>query len=842
MNLIDLTPGCYTLPLGSDPLWWLATHLTDTNVAKPMVILPTQRTVNRLQRMLYKLNPALLSESRIIAYEDLAKNSMSLIMSQCILWKVANRIHLKTNLFQGRLPSIQQRHQLTAAISSILTELYSHEITLDHIQNKSENRELFDIINEYEILQTQHNHTHPTNILVQGIKSFHAHYTSVQHPIYLIIDGAIPPSLQHLAASLSKENYVFIYGELPKQSCEAYDPKNCYTSLQTILQLQNILVQPLDLYTPRKPLIDELQKPVFNATTISRFFDGIRFIECANNLALATTVITLARQSFEKNIKSITVVTSDRDLARIIHRTATMNGIPVDDSCGISLNETLFGFILIQVLHCIRHPADYKRLLNLISHPKLHLYWGDLPAKLDALGRGQQVSFLQILRTYTSENEHENDRLFTLIQFINTSYLSDFGLQLKQALEHLTLWGIQPDDFPESAEILKITESVDSIDILDFILKSTPYRTQTPKGNHIQIMGPLEVRLIQPQIVILASMNEGDWPIQPSGNPWLHADLRQQLGLPEIDQITGVSSKILLSLLGCKDVYICRTTHQNGQSTQPSRWWERLRIIATLNNRQISTKLDALTQVQVSTEPALFKIPDDLIPRRLSVSDLHLLINDPRKFVINRIFNLEDLPLWDAEPDSRHKGIIVHKVLELAVKDSLSIDTMINTAMNKLAALNLNAHEHLFWESQIITNIRNFHVLHQTSLAQHTYVELKGEWTINTRFGSVTIVGKADRIDCLPDGSLHLIDYKTGAVPTKQSVYKGLSPQLPLLGLMMAHGAFKELSAQSPFMVSYWDLSDGTSTNFLFDEISHLEQDIVSTLERILDPDTAFEI
>ncbi len=843
MNPNDLTPGCYTLPLGSDPLSWLAKHLSDTNAENPMVVLPTQRTVNRLQRMLYKLNPTLLTDAHIIAYEGLAEIPTSLITSQCILWELARRIQVTTDLFQGKTPSIDQRHQLATALNSTLTELYTHEAFFNPILNSAENRELIGIMNQFELLIKQHNHIHPADALVQGIKSFHEQYSAVQRPIYLMIDGATPPSLQHLAASLSTDNYVFIYGDVPIQDCSGYDPKNCYTSLYKILHNKDITIRPLDLYTHRKPLIDELQKPVFNSTTLSRFFNDIRFIESSNNLSLAKDIITLARQSFEKNIKSITVVTPNRDLARVIHMTATQNGISVDDSCGIQLSDTLFGSLLLQLLHCLMHPSLYKNLLNLISHPKLHVYWGDLPSKLDVLGRSHRRSFVQTLRTYIPENEHENERLLTLVQFINTPPQSDFISLLRQALEYLTLWGIQPDEHPESVQILEIAESIDSLDILNFILSSTPYRTPTPKEQHIQIMGPLEVRLIQPRIVILGSLNEGEWPMPPSGNPWLHAHLRQQLGLPDIDHITGVSSKILLSLLGCQDVYLYRTTHLNGQPTQPSRWWERLRIISTLNTVQtLNMKPDTTAHVRTLTEITPFKIPAELIPRRLSVSDIHLFVNDPQQFMFNRILKLEDLPLWDAESDPRHKGIIVHEVLEMAIKEHLSLDSMIHLAMNKLTALNLDAHEHMFWESQIITNLRNFHALNQASEPQHTFAELKGEWTLNTRFGAITLVGKADRIDRNHDGSLHLIDYKTGAVPTKQSVYKGLSPQLPLLGLMMTHGAFKDIPPQQPFMVSYWDLSDGSSVNFLFDEFSQFEQEFISMIETLLDPNFKFDI
>ncbi|MDP3936010.1 MAG: PD-(D/E)XK nuclease family protein [Alphaproteobacteria bacterium] len=843
MNRIDLKPGCYSLPLGSDPLWWLSKHLADTNGGNSMVILPTQRTVNRLQRILYKLNPTLLTNVNIIAYEDLAEISTPLITSQCIVWELAQRIHVKTDLFQGRVPAIDQQQQLASAINSTLTELYTHEVTLNKCPNNFENRELIEIINEYETLLKQHDQIHPADALVQGIKLFHERYSNLQRAVYLIIDGAIPPSLQQLAADLSKENYVFIYGDLPTQDCSGYDPKQCYTSLYKILYNNDIPILPLDLYTHRKPLIDELQKPLFNSTKLSRFFNDIQFIECPNNLSLANDIITLARHSFEKNIKSITVVTPNRDLARVIHMTATQNGISVDDSCGIQLDETLLGSLLLQSLQCIMQPSNYRNILNLISHPKFHEYWGDFPAKLDIFGRSDRLSFVQALRTYIPENEQENDRLLTLIQFINTPPKSLFSTQLSQVLEHLTLWGIQVNEHSESVEILEIAASVDNLDTLEFILKSTPYRTPTPKEHHIQIMGPLEVRLMQPKIVILASLNEGDWPIPASANPWLYSYLRQQIGLPAIDQITGVSSKILLSLLGCQEVYLCRTTHQNGQPIQPSRWWERLRIISTLNAVQIpNVKVNTADDVQTSIDIAPFKIPSELIPRRLSVSDIHLLVNNPQQFILNRILKLDDLPLWEAEPDPRHKGIIVHEVLEMAVNQNLSLDTMIHKAMNKLAALNLSAHEHMFWESQIITNVRNFYRLHQDSSPQHSYAELKGEWILNTRFGSVTLVGKADRIDQHPDGSLQVIDYKTGIVPTKQSVYKGLSPQLPLLGMMMAHGGFKEIPPQQPFMVSYWDLKDGSSVNFLFDEISHLEPELIAIIETLLDPASTFDI
>ena len=54
-----------------------------------------------------------------------------------------------------------------------------------------------------------------------------------------------------------------------------------------------------------------------------------------------------------------------------------------------------------------------------------------------------------------------------------------------------------------------------------------------------------------------------------------------------------------------------------------------------------------------------------------------------------------------------------------------------------------------------------------------------------------TLHGRADRIDRLPDGTLAVIDYKTGKPPSGAQVEEGFALQLGTLGLMVERGAFE---------------------------------------------------
>jgi ATP-dependent helicase/nuclease subunit B len=75
----------------------------------------------------------------------------------------------------------------------------------------------------------------------------------------------------------------------------------------------------------------------------------------------------------------------------------------------------------------------------------------------------------------------------------------------------------------------------------------------------------------------------------------------------------------------------------------------------------------------------------------------------------------------------------------------------------------------------------------------------------------IKIKARADRIDRLADGSLAIIDYKTGAPPNGKMVAKGFALQLGVIGLIAAHGGFAGVTG-TPQRFEYWTLSRDKKT------------------------------
>lgn len=838
MNKITLSPGCYTLPLGSDLLWWLTQHLTEIISQKDItVILPTQRAVDRLKRLLYKKSPS--TKMTIISYEDMIPSSQKTLPSPDILWEICSDPEFMKTHFHSLTPSLDQLEYWISTFISTLGELYAHEVNPSMLSLLHPHLHL--LFESYEKAASLKNEMHPTKAFVKNFTLFQETISNLNTSVYLVIDGYIPPKLQEIAVELCQNHHVLVYGDFiePKPFHNAV---SCYVTLQKRLEKARITPQSLSVYAHRQPLIEHLQHTIFKSKNLAKFFESITVFESSDDVSLAQEILTLSKDLFKQGKLSVTIVTPNRKLAQYIEMTASAAQIPVDDSCGAFLSKTALGHILLNFFKWIENPENYKQLLNFIGHPLFKTYWENLPSNLDAWGRSQGVSFSGALSTYVPISQQENQRLSDLLAFTRTTWSQNLQERLNAIWLQLKAWGLDLTTFPEYPYILKNIEGIKSFNLLELILKTTTFRLPTPTGQHIRILGPLEIRLLQPETIIIAGMNEGDWPLPHSSNPWLTSKLREDLGLPQNHQISTLTSKIFLSLLGCKNVYLCRTTHSNGQVLQPSRWWERLRVLGNLNKATISQLKPNVRPPKKTSVHLPFNIPHNLLPKRLSISDLTLWINDPTAFLLKSVFKLNELPAWEEAADHRDKGIIIHEILEASVQKSLSFDTILKLMSSKLDLLNLSSHERMFWESDIRKCLENFQALHADTNFSHIWTEIKGEWIINTACGPITLIGKADRIQQMEDGSIHIIDYKTGSPPPKSNIYKGLAPQLPILGLMVQNGAFPNIPSTSPFMVSYWNLKEGSTSNFLFEEISHLKETFVTALERLLDPNAVFEL
>ncbi len=84
----------------------------------------------------------------------------------------------------------------------------------------------------------------------------------------------------------------------------------------------------------------------------------------------------------------------------------------------------------------------------------------------------------------------------------------------------------------------------------------------------------------------------------------------------------------------------------------------------------------------------------------------------------------------------------------------------------------------------------------------------------NCELGGVRLHGVADRIDRMPDGSLAIVDYKTGSPQSGRAVAEGYALQLGLLGLIAEHNGFADIEGAAACF-EYWSLARDQKTGGL---------------------------
>jgi ATP-dependent helicase/nuclease subunit B len=87
--------------------------------------------------------------------------------------------------------------------------------------------------------------------------------------------------------------------------------------------------------------------------------------------------------------------------------------------------------------------------------------------------------------------------------------------------------------------------------------------------------------------------------------------------------------------------------------------------------------------------------------------------------------------------------------------------------------------------------------------------EARGAIALPRPGGVFDLVGRADRIDRRSDGSIVIIDYKTGIVPSRKAIEAGYASQLLLEAMMAEAGGFGPGLQGPPGDLIYWRLTGG---------------------------------
>jgi len=150
----------------------------------------------------------------------------------------------------------------------------------------------------------------------------------------------------------------------------------------------------------------------------------------------------------------------------------------------------------------------------------------------------------------------------------------------------------------------------------------------------------------------------------------------------------------------------------------------------------------------------------------------------------------------------------VHAILEQWHGAGAPAGQLVAMAREQLDATSTHPLMRALWQPRLLDALEWIDRHVQELLAEGRRVVAVEQWGEMTLRG-VTIKARADRIDRLADGTLAIVDYKTGQPPSGAMVEEGFALQLGVIGLIAAGGGVEGVQG-TPNAFEYWSLARKT--------------------------------
>jgi ATP-dependent helicase/nuclease subunit B len=575
---------------------------------------------------------------------------------------------------------------------------------------------------------------------------------------------------------------------------------------------------------------------------------NVTLVEADDSAHEAKVIAVHVRGALEQAGQRVAVITPDRELSVRVAAQLRRWGIAVDDSAGRPLLQTPEGTLIVSLADALANRFTATSILEIAKHPLVNigeerLAWLEQARSLDRHLRGPARGLgIRAVSDRLAKVAADDEALHgwwsgfatTLTQLERGSATNLAGVMdaIQSAANGLTcgqIWkGAAGRELSRAWDeisacnlsVIAVADMSSVPAVLAELLSGVVVRP--PYGGHprIAIYGLLEARMQQADIVICAGLNETTWPQIAQPDPWLAPAIRRHLGLATLDRNIGLSAHDLATALGAKHVLLTRAKRDRGGPTVASRFL--LRIKALLGKQ---LQLDFVTpnvalQLDVPVETIPFTTRPGPVPTaeqrrvKISVTDFDQLKSDPYSFYAKRIMRLSVLEPVDAEPSHAWRGTLVHEILQhWFQQDDCAPDKLIARAEALLTDGTLDPLLRALWQPRIADGLcwiaNETQRLRNEDGRRLLIAEEKGE----TVLLGVPITGRADRIDALADGTLVIIDYKTGRQPKTKQVNAGFALQLGLVGLMAERGVIDGVSGRA-LHFEYWSLAKNNERAF----------------------------
>lgn len=317
----------------------------------------------------------------------------------------------------------------------------------------------------------------------------------------------------------------------------------------------------------------------------------------------------------------------------------------------------------------------------------------------------------------------------------------------------------------------------------------------------LQLLGVLETRNLDFKRIILIGANEGILPADHTANTLIPYSLKHLFHLPtHIEKDAVYANHFYRLLQRAEEVFILYSSQTNTSSKgEPSRFVMQLKseliprypnihldevLLSTPNHTPPPQPTDSFEK----NEWVLHRL-DEIAEKGFSASALNTFRSCPKRYYYENVLSIREQDQLEEDIDSSEFGTLVHKVLETIYrnhidnKPPLSIEALknyrsdIDNLIDRIFTENLGGLSQQGWnyvqkemaKSQVV-NMLNHDIKELESGGTIVIKGLEKELnsTLTIQIGNqkkqVHIKGFIDRIE-YHNGTLRIIDYKTGKVP-----------------------------------------------------------------------------
>ncbi len=595
---------------------------------------------------------------------------------------------------------------------------------------------------------------------------------------------------------------------------------------------------------------------------------GLSLLEARNEAEEAVAVALALREAIEVPGATAALVTPDRNLARRVAAELARWGIEIDDSAGRPLGHTAPGTLFRLAGEVALSGCDPIAVATLLSHPLAR--FGRTGAEARRLGRAIELIALRgprpapgmagliaafdeasaAIEANPGRAAAPRRRIGAETRTAARALLVDLA-DILAPLERLGAKGDHPladwvaaqiaatrrlarDEEGSDARLFADEEgealartladlvaaaAAPAAEIaldgatwpgfLDALVGSRPVNRRTAPGARLFVFGPLEARLLSFDLLVLAGLDEGIWPIATRSDPWLSRPMRRHMALEAPERRVGLAAHDFVQGATSPRVMLARAARSGGTPTVPSRWLQRLATvvgrggIATLSARAeqhlaLARTIDRGDGTARPIGRPAPKPPLDVRPKQASVTEIETWIRDPYAVHARRILGLDPLDPIGREIGAAERGTFLHEVLaDFVEKDGAKagpagLARLIALGEEKLAAFDAFPEAVALWRARLAAIAPWWLDAEEEhgALVVERHAEVKGRRDMLVDAEPFTLTGRADRIDLMSDGSVRLLDYKTGTPPSEKQVQSLLSPQLALETAMLIAGGF----------------------------------------------------